>query len=61
MSHHLSETLDSLYDRRPLRFTVLVDRRPIGEPFANQQAAEMQAEELYHEAPWTAVEVVASY
>lgn len=61
MSYHLSETLDSLYDRRPLRFTVLVDRRPIGEPFANQYDASVMAEELYHEAPWAAVEVVAGY
>lgn len=53
--------LADLYERRPLRFAVHVDGRPVGESFMNNAVAQMYADDLYHQAPWAVVEVVAGY
>lgn len=53
--------LAQLFERRPLRFAVTVDGRQFGSAYKTSAVAEIVADELRFEAPWTVVEVVPTY
>lgn len=49
------------YARKPLRYQVMVDGRGVGDSFRHRSQAEIMADELQSEAPWSVVEVVSAY
>lgn len=47
--------------RRPVRFQVTVDGRPVGDTFRSSGLANAYADSLREESPWSIIEVTQAY